>query len=215
MRSSSRSRVYLGFLVAACAVAAHASTITLTDVTVVHQYQQTTNSPCIFDNSSCNNPAGFDAALLPVASSYDQNSLTYTVGQIRAITGDSFFIGMDVNQTEVNQKLSLFTMSIGGVLTDSTNLAVGGVEVPPTVGGGNGNGYADYILTGFTSLAGLDANTTVTFHLTMPLVNDGREQFFLLTNNAPPPQVPEPISMLLTGSGLVGLLFLRRRFAGR
>ena len=209
-----RSRLYTGFLAVACAVVAHASTITVTDVTVLHQYQQTTNSPCVFDNSSCNQPAGFPAALLPVASSYNQDSLTYTVGQIGAIVGDSFFVGMDVNQTSTNQTLSLFSMSIGGALTDSTNIAVGGMEVPPTVGGGNGNGYADYILTGFTSLAGLNANTTVTFHVTMPLVNDGREQFFLLSNGGPT-SVPEPISVALTGSGLLGLLFLRKRFAKR
>ena len=207
-----RSRLYTGFLAVACAVVAHASTITVTDVTVLHQYQQTTNSPCVFDNSSCNQPAGFPAALLPVASSYNQDSLTYTVGQIRAIVGDSFFVGMDVNQTSTNQTLSLFSMSIGGVLTDSTNiLTVGGMEVPPTVGGGNGNGYADYILTGFTSLAGLDANTTVTFHVTMPVVNDGREQFFLLSNNVS--NVPEPITVALTGSGLLGLFLLKKRFA--
>jgi len=210
-----RSRLYTGFLAVACAVVAHASTITVSDVTVLHQYQQTTNSPCVFDNSSCNQPAGFPAALLPVASSYNQDSLTYTVGQIRGIVGDSFFVGMDVNQTSTNQTLSLFSMSIGGVLTDSTNiLTVGGMEVPPTVGGGNGNGYADYILTGFTSLAGLNANTTVTFHVTMPLVNDGREQFFLLSNGGLTP-TPEPISVALTGSGLLGLLFLRKRFANR
>ena len=210
-----RSRLYAGCLAIACAAVAHASTISISDVTVLHQYQQTTNSPCVFDNSSCNQPAGFPAALLPVASSYDQDSLTYTVGQIRAIVGDSFFVGMDVNQTSTNQKLSLFSMSIGGALTDSTNiLTVGGMEVPPTVGGGNGNGYADYILTGFTSLAGLDANTTVTFHVTMPLVNDGREQFFLLSNGGLTP-TPEPISVALTGSGLLGLLFLRKRFANR
>jgi len=207
-----RSRLYAGCLAIACAAVAHASTISISDVTVLHQYQQTTNSPCVFDNSSCNQPAGFPAALLPVASSYDQDSLTYTVGQIRAIVGDSFFVGMDVNQTSTNQKLSLFSMSIGGALTDSTNiLTVGGMEVPPTVGGGNGNGYADYILTGFTSLAGLDANTTVTFHVTMPLVNDGREQFFLLSNNAS--SVPEPITVALTGSGLLGLFLLKKRFA--
>ena len=207
-----RSRLYAGCLAIACAAVAHASTISISDVTVLHQYQQTTNSPCVFDNSSCNQPAGFPAALLPVASSYDQDSLTYTVGQIRGIVGDSFFVGMDVNQTSTNQTLSLFSMSIGGVLTDSTNiLTVGGMEVPPTVGGGNGNGYADYILTGFTSLAGLDANTTVTFHVTMPLVNDGREQFFLLSNNAS--SVPEPITVALTGSGLLGLFLLKKRFA--
>ena len=207
-----RSRLYAGCLAIACAVVAHASTISISDVTVLHQYQQTTNSPCVFDNSSCNQPAGFPAALLPVASSYDQDSLTYTVGQIRGIVGDSFFVGMDVNQTSTNQKLSLFSMSIGGALTDSTNiLTVGGMEVPPTVGGGNGNGYADYILTGFTSLAGLDANTTVTFHVTMPVVNDGREQFFLLSNNAS--SVPEPITVALTGSGLLGLFLLKKRVA--
>ena len=79
------------------------------------------------------------------------------------------------------------------------------------MGGGNGNGYADYLLTGFINLAGLNATDKITFRVAMPLVNDGREEFFLIAGTA----VPEPITVALTGSGLLGLLFLRKRFAGR
>jgi PEP-CTERM motif len=103
-------------------------------------------------------------------------------------------------------------MLVNGAVVD-TYSASPGTLVPPTSGGGNGNGYADYTLTGFSSLASLGANDTIQFHVVMPLVNSGREEFFLLSDNTP--QVPEPISVVLTGSGLLGLFLLRRRSRAR
>ena len=49
----------------------------------------------------------------------------------------------------------------------------------------------------------------------MPLVNDGREEFFLISSGGGGggQAVPEPVSFLLAGSGLIGIYFLQRRQA--
>ncbi|HEY3412163.1 MAG TPA: PEP-CTERM sorting domain-containing protein [Armatimonadota bacterium] len=191
-----------------------AASLTLDPVTVVHQYQQTSNRPCVIGDPSCHNPAGFDLTILPVGgqvSSYNAFSPIYTVAQVQSIVGNTFMVGVDINQAtgQGPQSLSLFTMLINGVVVDTYTGAP--TSVPPTVGGGNGNGYADYLVHGFTSLAGLAATDTVQFHATMPVINDGREEFFLLASTAPPSTVPEPATYALLGGGLAALGVLRSR----
>lgn len=200
-------------LLLAVAGLAQASVLTLNPVTTVHLYQQTLSRPCVIGDSSCQNPAGFtETHLTPGDTSYDVLSPLYTVAQIRAIVGDIFMIGVDINSASVTQQLTQFTMSIdtgsGLAVVDTYGADPG--YVPPTAGGGNGNGYADYTLNNFTSLAGYASTATVQFHVVVPLVNDGEEQFFLLSA---PTAMPEPVSMLLTGAGFVviGLLLRRRR----
>lgn len=208
-----RRMLRFGYVMLVSAVAVHAGSLTLNEVTTVHQYQQATNGPCVIGDPSCKGSLSF-ATFPSNAGSYESVSPIYSANDIKAIVGNSFFIGVDINQSDVTQTLSLFQMLVNGVVVD-TYSASPATLVPPTTGGGNGNGFADYTLTGFSSLASLGANDTIQFHVVMPLVNAGREEFFLLSDNtsATPTSAttPEPISLALVGGGLLGLFLLRRR----
>jgi len=213
----------------------HAKANTLTLDAVVSPpkaYQQTSNRPCVIGENSCTYVAPFggdaNAVIQDNNNSLDITSARFQVSTIRALfggAGDNFMVGFDVNQSNTSQTFSYFAMLINNVVVDSYG-SIGGpaVTVPMTTGGGNGNGYADYLIRNFSSLAGRPGTDIVTFRAIMPLTNDGKEQFFLIETTAPPcvgctpdPNLfgaPEPASLVLMGTGLAALAFrLRRRAA--
>jgi hypothetical protein len=112
-------------------------------------------------------------------------------------------IGIDINQAsgQPSQTLQLFEMLVNGLVVDTY---AGPTNVPA---GNNGNGYADYILTNFSSFG---ANATVQFHFVFNNANDGTENVFLI-GGEPIINVPEPTSVMTVGLGLLLLGFAGRK----
>ena len=170
-------------------------------------YQQTTNSPCVIGENSCQNPGGMGLTILPGGGSGSYANIfspNYSVALLRSILGvDGFHVGIDLNQTSVDQIFSTFVMLVNGTQT----FAYTSTSALPALH--QGNGFADYLLKGF-SLAGLADTDIIRFGLDMALKNDGREQFFLI---AAPVPIPVPAAGFLLLGALGGLAALRRRRA--
>lgn len=173
----------------------------------VFAYQQTLNSPCIYDNSSCNNGTFPSVLLTGDANKDDVPSATYTVQQLTDVLKvPNFFVGIDVNSTGSHgtETLVRFDMFVNGVLKYS--LPVGSYAL--LVGNNPGNGYSDDLIKGF-SLAGLNSTDVVQFVMSEHFDVAGREQFFLIGD------VPEPATFWLMGGALalLGLFAWKRKSA--
>jgi hypothetical protein len=198
--------------VLAMSVAAQANTITLTQVNG-NLYQQTVQSPCIFSNPSCQN-GSFPTTNLPTGGNetgYNSLSQIYTGSQLLAIMGGgSLLLGIDINQAsgQPAQTLLGFQMLKNGVVVDTFTGSTGNVPA-----GNNGNGYADYVLTNFSSFLATD---TIQFHFVFSDANDGTENVFIINGGGQ--NVPEPATALLVGAGLLCAGVFRRklgRLAGK
>ena len=172
-------------------------------------YQQTENSPCVIGNNSCKNN-GFDYTLIPNNATYDLLSPVYSYQDIFDIVNStSFIVGVDVNTAAGQTPETLVNFQFLKVESDGTLIMVLDETNPLDPVGGhtfavpaNGNGYSDALISGFTEISD---GMFYQFRASVIDATNGREQFFLISTETPPPTVPEPAVLMMLGAGLVGL----------
>lgn len=211
----------LATLIGAVSIAVPArATITFDDsASTDNTFQQTSNSPCVIGNPSCNQPSGMDATEVANPSNpYDLFSPVYTAtSPFTTFSGDliplTFSIGIDDNLAtskglEVLEAFNTYvcpdTTGVGCTL-DGANSFTGPHDIPNN---NNGNGFSDMTLNGFS----LTAGNLYMFEASVSNDTDGMEQFFIIPSGFA--AVPEPVTSTLVGVGLVSLFFLRRRVRG-
>lgn len=209
-------------VVIAMASLGRADTILSVDnsATTAH-YQQTKDDPCIFGGSDCKGSVGFptqtDISITgngtTVGSVGTPVVFDVTAGAIRGLAGGTFgnvfMVGVDINQAG-NPPGSNLNMLLFEVWDTSTNTELAHLGTPQQLSlFANGTGFTDALLKSVTICAA--CNDNIQFRLAYDNASDGTDSFFLISTGALPPQVPEPLTMGLTGAGLVGIYFLRRR----
>jgi hypothetical protein len=208
----------VGVMLLGLANGASAATLTLTGPIQGNTLgPQSTSNPCIIAATQCQQPAGFgfnNFTSSGAISSYNMYSTTptatvadgvqgtpYTVSQLPS----QFVVAIDVNTTAAaGETLQLFEVIVNGVVQYD--------YVGPTVIGGvanNGNGFGDWSL-GVVDLSSYASSATVLFHAVWNNASDGGESFFIVSSG-PTTQAPEPGTLLLLGTGLVGLAAFARK----
>ena len=168
-------------------------------------YQQQQNRPCVIGDPSCHNSVGFEFTLIPVGKSAGTlTSPVYTLDQLRSTAGNRFSVGIDVNQAQQTYSLESFQFNINGGAADYT--FTGPADIPAV---NKGNGFSDARLVSF-DITGLTGSGV--FSATFANADAGREQFFLipegaglLTESEPPAHAPEPGTLLLLATSMIGV----------
>lgn len=201
---------------------ASAVTILTLDLSPADIFQQTDQNPCVLGDPSCKQEyaPGMDlpytvfAPNPPGDTFTDEMSEVYTVGLIRSIVGGNFFVlGFDINTAAGKpiEILDLFSMDVDQGVGFVTEALYTGPT--PFINNNNGTGFSDALMMGF-DLTAFDDADELKFTITYRNATGGRENIFLIGTEATP--IPEPATVFLVGSALLGLgLLARRRRLGR
>ena len=186
---------------------------------------QSTSNPCVIAGTQCQQPDDPVLGTMPF-NNFNQNvndfdlTQSYLVGDLETWLGSSAFnVALDVNTTSAaTEYFIFFEILVNGVqqwFWDGNGADTDGQLVANI--NNQGNGFADWLLSGPIDISSFADGATIEFHAEMRGLVDGAESFFLIPAQSPPPppgEIPAPGALWLLGLGLIGLgLFSRRKRA--